>query len=130
MSVKRILLTSAGLLLLVFLGSISSIAHHGNAAYETTLTTVKGTVTDFEFINPHVEVYFDVKDENGKVEKWDGEAGNTLALHRNGWNSKSLKAGDVATFIGNRAKSGAPVMRLMKVVLADGTELNPFPRTN
>jgi Family of unknown function (DUF6152) len=58
--------------LLVF--SISMFAHHGNAAYDTgTSLTVKGTVTDFRFINPHCQIYFDAKNDKGEVEHWQGE---------------------------------------------------------
>ena len=49
-------------------------ARHGNAAYETPKTvTVRGTITDFEFINPHVMVFFEAKNDKGGVEKWQGE---------------------------------------------------------
>lgn len=122
---------SMGLFVSLFLMPVLGFAHHGTAAYDMTkLTTLKATITDFEYINPHVEIYFEVKDDKGQVQKWDAEAGNTLALHRHGWTSKSLKAGDVVTLIGNRAKNGSNVMHLQKVVLADGTELSPFPPTD
>ena len=121
-------LASTGFFLGLLLAAIPGFAHHGSAAYDMTkLTTVKGTVTDFEFINPHVEIYFEVKDDNGNVQKWDGEAANTLALHRHGWHSKILKAGDAVTFIGNRAKNGGNVLRLKTIVMPDGTQLDPFP---
>lgn len=110
------------------LSPITGFAHHGGAAYDMSkVTTLQGTVTDFQFINPHVEIYFEAKDENGNAQQWDGEASNTLALHRHGWTSKSIKTGDVVTIMGNRAKNGTNVMRLRKVVLPDGTELNPYP---
>ena len=58
--------------LLVF--SVSTFAHHGNAAYDTGASlTVKGTVTDFRFINPHCQIYFDAKNDKGEVEHWQGE---------------------------------------------------------
>lgn len=117
-----------GVVLGVFLVSASAFAHHGSAGYDTTkLTTVKGTVTEVQFINPHVQIYIEVKDDKGHVEKWDGEASNTLALHRHGWNSKTLHVGEVVTFVGNRAKDGSNYLRLKKVILADGKELDPFP---
>ena len=46
-------------------------AHHGSLVYDTKVTTYKGTVTDFQFMNPHSEVWFDVTGADGKVEKWD-----------------------------------------------------------
>jgi Family of unknown function (DUF6152) len=70
-------------------------AHHGTAAYDMSkLVTVVGTVTDFEFINPHSEVYFEVKDRAGKVEKWEAEAGSVTGMVRAGWKKSLLKPGD------------------------------------
>lgn len=103
--------------------------HHGNAGDDTSkVVTIKGTVTDFQYINPHVQIYVDAKDAQGNVEKWNGEAGNALALHRAGWNYKIIKPGDQITLIGYQAKSGAKMLRLKSVVLGDGRELETFPR--
>src|SRR5579864_3318432 len=83
-------------------------AHHGNAAYDTTKTvTVRGTITDFEFINPHVMVFFEAKNDNGDIEKWQGELTSPNHLMRTGWTKGTLKPGDHVTFSGLRAKSGA-----------------------
>ena len=61
-------------------------AHHGTSPYDSSkLTTVKGSVTTFEFINPHVEIYVDVKADDGKVQKWVGEANSPGVLTRHGW---------------------------------------------
>ena len=101
-------------------------AHHGTAAYETAkLTTVKGTVTEFKFINPHVEITVEVKDDKGKIEKWLGEANSPNVLSRHGWSKEMIKLGDQITVIGYRAKNGSTTLRLQKVVLSDGQELDP-----
>jgi len=101
-------------------------AHHGTAAYETTkLTTVKGTATEFKFINPHVEITVEVKDDKGKIEKWLGEANSPNVLSRHGWSKEIIKPGDQITVIGYRAKNGSYTLRLQKVVLSDGQELDP-----
>jgi hypothetical protein len=101
-------------------------AHHGTSPYDMTkLTTLKGTVTDFQFINPHVELTVEVKDDKGKVEKWSGEANSPNVLSRHGWNRDIMKAGDQITVIGNRAKNGSKTLRLQKVVLSNGQELDP-----
>jgi hypothetical protein len=98
-------------------------AHHGASVYDSTkLTTFKGTVTDFQFMNPHTEIWFDVTSANGKVEKWTGEAPSLTTMSRLGWNKNLFKPGDQITFIGNVAKSGTRIMRLRKVVFADGKE--------
>jgi hypothetical protein len=101
-------------------------AHHGASPYDSSkLTTVKGIVTGFEFINPHVEIYVEVKDDKGKVEKWVGEANSPNVLTRHGWSRDIIRPGDQITVIGNRAKNGTFMLRLQKVVLADGRELDP-----
>lgn len=101
------------------------LAHHGAAAYDTTKsTTVVGKIVEFQFINPHCELYVEVPDENGKVVKWMGEFTNPGTLHRRGWTKEMFKPGEEITLIGDRAKSGAAVMRVQKVKLADGKTMN------
>jgi hypothetical protein len=101
------------------------LAHHGEANYDTEKeVTIKGTVTNFQFINPHVQIFMDVKNDNGEIEKWSGEARSPSMLVRvGGWNKNTVKPGDVITAIGFRAKNGANVLRLKKIVLADGREM-------
>jgi hypothetical protein len=102
-------------------------AHHGTAAYDTAKSlTLKGVVTSFEFINPHAEIRVAITDENGRTVNWLAETNNPNRLARRGWNRNLLKTGDVITIVGNPVKSGAPSLRLTKVVLADGTELDPL----
>jgi Family of unknown function (DUF6152) len=98
-------------------------AHHGSSVYDTKLTTYKGTVTDFQFMNPHSEVWFDVAGSDGKVEKWTGEAPSLTTMSRLGWTKTIFKPGDQVTFTGNVAKSGAKIMRLRKVVFPNGKEM-------
>ena len=100
-------------------------AHHGETNYDTEkLVTVKATVTKFEFINPHAQIYLEAKNEKGETENWTCEARSPAMLVRNGgWDKTTLKPGDVITAIGFRAKNGALILRLKKIVLADGKEL-------
>lgn len=98
-------------------------AHHGASAYDTAkLTTLKGTVTDFQFMNPHTELSFDVKDSTGKVQKWTAEAASLVTMSRLGWTKNIFRPGDQITVTGNRAKNGSYTMRLRKVALASGKE--------
>jgi hypothetical protein len=101
------------------------LAHHGEANYDTDkMVSVKGIVTQFEFINPHVQITLDVKSDKGEVEKWVGEARSPAMLSRyGGWDKDTIKVGEVITFYGHRTKNGTPFMRLDKIVKADGTEL-------
>jgi uncharacterized protein DUF6152 len=100
-------------------------AHHGETNYDTEkMVSVKGTVTDFQFINPHTQIFLDVKNDKGEIEKWSCEARSPAMLVRNGgWDKNTLKPGDVITASGFRAKNGTNILRLKKIVLADGHEL-------
>jgi hypothetical protein len=101
------------------------LAHHGETNYDTDkLVSVKATVTQFLFINPHVQIFLDAKNNKGEIEKWICEARSPAMLVRNGgWDKNTLKPGDVITAIGFQTKNGANILRLKKIVLADGTEL-------
>jgi hypothetical protein len=115
----------AGLVVLLTL-SVPVFAHHGTSAYDTTkTTTIKGTVTDFQFNNPHVMISLSVTDEKGKVSTWICEANSPNVLTRHGWNRDIIATGDQITLVGNRPKNGAKTLRLQKVILANGQELDP-----
>jgi len=99
-------------------------AHHGSNSYDSkTLTTLKGTVTDFQFINPHSEIFFDVTDSAGVVHKWVAEAVSVASLSRYGWTKNSIKPGDQISITGNLAKNGSNTMRLSKLALPNGKVL-------
>jgi hypothetical protein len=116
--------------LIALVCSVSMFAHHGAAGYDMSkVTTVAGgTVTRFDFVNPHTEIYWEVKDAQGNVQKWNAEGTTPNILYRNGWNKDSLKPGDELKEVsGNQCKNGDYCMRLRKIVLADGQEL-PVPQ--
>jgi hypothetical protein len=123
---KRKLFTSLIAAVVFFLLQGSAFAHHGTSAYSTQVVTMKGTVTSFEFMNPHSEVRVDVTDASGHKVNWLCEAGSLNFLVRRGWSKDSLKPGDTITIMGNPGKSGSPNLRMTKVVLPDGKELNPL----
>lgn len=110
----------------LFVAQSSALAHHGTSAYSTQVVTMKGTVTSFEFMNPHTEIRVDVTDASGHRVSWLCEAGSLNFLVRRGWSKNSMKPGDVVTIMGNPQRTGAPNLRLTKVVLPDGKELNPL----
>jgi len=102
----------------------AAFAHHGTANYETTKTiTVKGTVTDFQFVNPHVQIFWDAKDDAGATQKWQGELTSPNRLTRAGWSKNSIKPGDTITISGYPTKSGSNEVWIQKVVLSSGEEL-------
>jgi Family of unknown function (DUF6152) len=116
------LLFAVAVSLLMVGGPLS--AHHGNAAYdEKNPITVKGTVTEFAWENPHVQVYFDAKDEKGNIVHWSVETLSPGKLVRCGWTKDGVKAGDSVAVTLDPAKTGAPVGFLRKFVFANGKEL-------
>ena len=117
-------LSGVALLFLSLAGS--AYAHHGFVSWfdMSRSITVKGTVTSFDWTNPHSYIYFDVKDEKGATQKWSAELGAVAMLARAGWRKDTLKPGDEITLIGNPAKDGKPLMHLDKIVLANGQELS------
>jgi DNA/RNA endonuclease YhcR with UshA esterase domain len=120
-----LLATFAGIAVLLMVAA-PIFGHHGTAAYDTTkLTTVKGTVTAFQFNNPHVMISVETKDDKGKVEMWTSEANSPNVLTRHGWDRDIIKKGDQITIIGYRPKNGVKTLRLQKVVLSNGQELDP-----
>jgi hypothetical protein len=100
---------------------VPAFAHHGGAAYDNkNPLTLKGTITDFKFINPHVQIYFDAPDDKGNPVHWNCETIDPAMLERQGWDRDIIKVGDQVTIIGAPAKSGAKVMVLRQMVLANG----------
>ena len=103
-------------------------AHHGLARFDTThVVSLEGTVTDFEWINPHAYIHADLKDEHGKVANWLLECGSLAMLSRHGWTADTLKRGDQVTVFGFRAKDGSPYMSVGRVQLANGKSLPGSP---
>jgi hypothetical protein len=104
--------------------SFPAFAHHGNAAYDLDKPiTLKGTVTEFAWSNPHVQIYFDMKDDKGKVVHWASETVSPGMLSRAGWVKDELKPGDGITITLGPAKNGSPVGYALKIVLTSGKEL-------
>jgi hypothetical protein len=117
-----VLLGAAGLLW--FSGPVS--AHHGRSNYDVTGTaTVKGTVTEFEWVNPHALIHLDVTGENGAVEKWIAETNSPNTLSRQGWSKTTVKVGDEITLVGHRVKGGGNYINFSKITFADGRVLTP-----
>jgi hypothetical protein len=103
-------------------------AHHGAGVFEPEKkVTVEGTVTDFQFVNPHVLVYMTVKDDGGKEVQWGGELTSPNRLARDAravkWHKEIIKPCDTITMTGHPARNGAPMMDILKIVDAKGTVL-------
>ena len=100
------------------------LAHHGAASFDTTRElTLKGSVTEWIWANPHCFLKFDAKDDTGTVRNWAVEVSNPTDMTRLGWARTSFKGGDEVTVTLQPVKSGAPVGRLRSVVLPNGQTL-------
>jgi Family of unknown function (DUF6152) len=118
-----------GKLLAIFALSVSILslplsAHHGNAAYDTEKKlTLKGTVTQWFWANPHCVLEFDAKDESGQVVHWGAETENPTTMSHSGWTKTSFKPGDEVTVTMITVKNGKPIGRIVDVLLPNGQKL-------
>jgi hypothetical protein len=97
------------LLVLLFAAS-SAFAHHGTGTYDSSKSiTLSGTVTEFSWTNPHVSLFFDVKDASGKTANWAIEMNSPGVLAQAGWSKHTFKVGDQITISVRPAKAGTPV---------------------
>ena len=78
--------------------------------------TMTGTVTEYAFTNPHVQIHIDVTNESGEVEKWVAETASPQRLFGFGWNAKTLKVGDKVTVTGAPLKDGHKIITIIKLV--------------
>ena len=117
---------AAGIISAVLLASFPLFAHHGTGiSYDLTKSvTVKGTIVNFAFHNPHSQLYWDAKDENGNIVHWSAEMNAPGNLERAGYTRKQLfellKPGTEVTVSGFQSRSGAPVVVFSKAVTPTG----------
>jgi hypothetical protein len=115
------------LMLVAFIPVLSAplFAHHGRGAtYDMKKrVTLEGIVSKVEWRNPHVLIYMDVKDADGKVVTWGFENSGVSTLAQEGYNRNTLKVGQPITAIVNPAANGAPTAIVVKIILADGKEI-------
>src|SRR6266404_8419634 len=104
--------------------SMLLFAHHGSAVFDTSKTlTMKGSVTEWDWSNPHCLLQFDVKNESGQVVHWIAETQNPAEMVSLGWGTTSFKPGDEVTVSLMPVKNGNPFGRITLVVLPDGKTL-------
>jgi len=111
---------AAGLLIV----SAPSFGHHANAVFDAgRKVTMKGTVTEWFWANPHCLLRFDVKDDNGQLVHWTAETQAPPNIIPSGWSKQSFKAGDEITITLEPVKNGQPLGRVLQVVLPNGKTL-------
>jgi Family of unknown function (DUF6152) len=117
-----------GFLVLTLLSAAVPLsAHHAWPVSRSGLVTVKGTVTDFVWANPHPMITVEVKGE-GQTEKWQIGGPALNRMEANGWTRTTVKVGDVITGTGYQFADGQKIIRLESVVLANGKEINVYRR--
>jgi len=104
------------------------LAHHSWPVDTSKAVTVSGTVTSYEWGNPHVMMGLDVKADDGSTEKWNVGGPSTTRMEANGWDKTTLKPGDVITATGYQFSDGQKILRLDKVVMAGGKEMFLYGR--
>jgi hypothetical protein len=105
------------------------VAHHSFTMFDMTKrVTLIGTITSFEWTNPHAYIEIDVPDEKGSIKHWSIEMGSPSILMQSGWKFNSIHAGDKLTLIINPMKSGQNGGFLSQATLADGKVLFNGPR--
>ena len=98
------------------------LAHHSfSAEFDAAKKiTLNGVVTKVDWLNPHIFIYLDVKDDTGAVTHWQCEGGPPNTLMRQGWTRKSVQVGDEITINGSLAKDGSKLVNSRTIKLADG----------
>jgi hypothetical protein len=112
----------------LILAAGSAAAHHRWPVDRSELVTVNGTVVEFVWGNPHPIIRLEVRNADGMTEEWRIGGPALNRMEANGWTSATVSPGDVITGIGYQFLDGQKIVRLERVMLADGTELRVYGR--
>ena len=124
----KVLLVSGLVILALVSGAVPLSAHHSWPVNMSRLVTVKGTVTELAWENPHPMMTLEVRTDDGKMEKWLAGGPAITRMEANGWTKTTVKPGDVITGTGYQFTDGQKIIRLERVVLADGKEMRLYGR--
>ena len=103
-------------------------AHHGSAMFDTgKRVTLKGTVKEWIYVNPHCLLTLDVKGEDGQMVQWLAETQPPTSVFPAGYRKDSFKPGDEVTITVEPVKNGRPIGRIIRSVLANGKTLGDPP---
>ena len=109
-------------------GAVPLSAHHAWEVSYARLVTVKGTVTEVAWGNPHPMITVEVRTDDGKMEKWSVGGPAPSRMEANGWTRTTVRPGDVITGVGYQFSDGQKIVRLEHVVLPDGKKLRVYAR--
>ena len=124
----KTLVISAIVILGVVSAAVPVSAHHSWPVSYSQLVTVKGTVTESMWANPHPMITLEARTNDGGIEKWLVGGPAIKRMEANGWTKTTVKPGDVITGIGYQFADGQKIVRLEKAVLADGKEIRLYGR--
>ena len=100
----------------------SALAHHSFAMFDAVnQMRLTGTVSQFDWTNPHIYIELDVPQEDGSSKHWTIECANISILSRIGWKFNIMKAGDEITIVVGPLRNGQPGALLKQLMLADGS---------
>jgi Family of unknown function (DUF6152) len=112
---------------LVLISSVTPLsAHHSWPVNNDRLVTVKGKVIEFMWANPHPMITLEVQANDGRTEKWQIGGPSIARMEANGWTKTTVKPGDAITGIGHQYLNGEKIVKLERVVLADGKEIRVY----
>ena len=109
-----------GLIAAAVLAEWAEAHHSAAAAFTNDIIEVEGTVTEFNFTNPHIDVYFDVTGEDGEVTQWRASGSAANLMRRRGWTAQTIQPGQYLRVTGREARNGVPM-----VLLGSLAELDP-----
>lgn len=114
-----------------WLWQAAAVGHHSFAMFDQSRqVTLKGTVSDFQWTNPHAWIHLDVPGPDGVKETWQIELNSPNNLKRQGWKSSSVKTGDQVTLVLNPLKDGSKGGLFISITLPDGTVLGDPTRAH
>lgn len=109
--------------LTVWLAGGPASAHHGRASYSNEVVTLDATVTEFRFVNPHVQIYFDITNAAGEVEHWQGELTAPNKLARGGWTKNTLTPGNQIQITGRAARNNGRSVAINEIIMPNGESI-------
>ena len=125
---EKISLFPSSFILVLMLAAAPLSAHHRWPVERSELVTVNGTVVDFVWENPHPIITLNVRNTEGVTEEWRIGGPALNRMEANGWSATTVNPGDVITGIGYQFRDGQRIVRLERVILADGSEIRVYAR--